>query len=214
MSEILNILNGQAMVDYYFENDLNVNGNYIPFNEAMCVGNVSKDIFSDEFIKNRCIAHHVSLEEYRKITLEPLQLLLNQQFSNLILWFDDDMFCQINYLTVLAYLDQINYNKKVTLILVTQDFKLIDTYELDVSGYHDLYTQVLMNHKLTQEITLSYLNKGIELYLEYIKEDNEITRYIKNNKDLPKQELLKELINAFPQYGLGDTQYVELINKL
>lgn len=201
------------MLDYFKQQNFYETGIYIPFNEAMCVGNVSSHIFSKEFNKYRCDAHSITMDQYNEITLEPLQILFENQFSHIILWFDDDMFCQINFLTLLAYLNQINYNKKITLNLVNHDFQVLESFDLNAQGYADIYNQVLINRYNSQKSELSIMNNGIILYFEYLKEENEITAYIKKHEDLEIDILVTMLIKTFPQYGLGDTQYIELINR-
>lgn len=209
----LNILNGQAMYDYFKQNHLNEDGVYIPFNEAMCVGSVSSDIFSSQFIRCRCDAHQVSLKQYNEITLEPLKLIFKNKFANIALWFDDDMFCQINLLTVLAFLDQKNYSGHITFNLVNLNYKVIDSFKINVQGYKKIYKQVMINKCMPENIVLPVMGKGIKLYFEYLKEENEITSYIRKHENLDFNSLLKELINNFRQYGLGDTQYIQLIEK-
>ena len=211
---VLNILNGQAMHDYFIQNKLDKNGVYVPFNEAMCVGEVTADIFSKEFNKFRCGSHDLSMDKYSKVTLKPLEILIKNQFSTIVLWFDDDMFCQINLLTIIAYLDQIGYSEKITFNLVNQEFKLINSFNLEVKGYHEIYKQVMIDRCITQNIDLYTLKNGINLYLEFLKEENEITRYIKNHNDLEINILLTELLKEFSHYGLGDIQYIQLIEKI
>jgi hypothetical protein len=65
----------------------------IPFNEAMCFGNVCEQLFSEKFNKMRAKAHHVTEAQYREITFRPLEVLFNVSFSHIELWFDADMFC-------------------------------------------------------------------------------------------------------------------------
>lgn len=207
----LNILNGQAMFDYFKQNHFDENGVYVPFNEAMCVGEASLDIFSNQFITCRCEAHNVTIEQYNQLTLKPLQILFKNQFSRLFLWFDDDMFCQINLLTILAYLDELNYRNKIIFNLVNREFKIIDCFEFGVQGYYEVYKQVLVNRCMPENINLSIMENGIRLYLEYLKEENEITTYIKQHEDLELNSLLTDLIKTFTEYGLGDTQYIQLI---
>ena len=209
----LNILNGQSMYDYFKEHNLDKNGVYVPFNEAVCVGKVTMDIFSEEFNKCRCDSHHVTMEKYNELTLLPLQLLFKNQFSNLVLWFGDDMFCQINLLTLLAYLDQINYSSKITFNLVDHKFGLVNCFEFGVQGYKEIYNQVMINGFINQNIDLHIMQNGIRLYFEYLKEENEITAYIGEHGDLQTDVLVIELLKTFPKYGLGDTQYIQLIQR-
>ena len=210
-NNILNILNGQFMHDYFKLNHFDENGIYVPFNEAMCVGEAAADIFSVKFNNLRSEAHQITIDKYNQITLKPLQMLFENQFSHIFLWFDDDMFCQINLLTILAYLDQNNYNSKITFNLINREFILIDSFEFTVQGYYEIYKQVLINRRMPEGINLSVMRKSIKLYLEYLKEDNEIISYINQHEDLQSNALLLELLKRFTQYGLGDTQYIQLI---
>jgi hypothetical protein len=209
----LNILNGESMYNYFKQYSLDTDGVYVPFNEAMCVGEVTTDIFSKEFNKCRCNTHHVTMEQYDELVSRPLQVLFENQFSHIVLWFDDDMFCQINLLTLLAFLNQINYSRKITFNLVGEKFKVLDCFEFEVQGYNEIYKQVMINGCTPRNINLPIMEKGIKLYFEYLKEENEITAYINQHEDLQNDILVPELLKTFPKYGLGDTQYIQLIEK-
>lgn len=210
---VLNILNGQMMYDNFKEHKLMEYGGFAPFNEAMCVGDTVEDIFSPEFIACRLAAHKVTLEQYKQITLEPLQELFNGNIECIVLWFGDDMFCQINFLTVLAYLEQINFRGKIFFNLVRENTMEIERFEVAVKGYKELYNKAVVYRELPDGIPLPVLYNGIRLYLEYLNEENEITLYIKNHLGLSENVLMKRLFKIFPQYGLGDTQYMELIRN-
>ncbi|HEY5563394.1 MAG TPA: hypothetical protein VIK72_16870 [Clostridiaceae bacterium] len=140
-------------------------------------------------------------------------MLFKNQFSHIVLWFDDDMFCQINLLTILAYLNQINYSYNVTFNLVGPKFSLVNSFEFSVQGYYQLFKEVMLNRCIPENINLSILENGIRLYLQYLKEENEITIYIKQHEGLRVELLVTELLKLFPEYGLGDTQYIQLIEK-
>jgi hypothetical protein len=209
----LNILNGQSMFDYFKKYNLDSNGIYAPFNEAMCTGKATLNIFSEEFVKCRCNTHHITMEKYNEVTLLPLKALFENRFSSIILWFDDDMFCQINLLTLLAYLNQIDYIGDATFNLVSDKFKVVNSIKLDIQGYSKLYKHVMIDRSMPPNIKLPTMKNGIKLYFEYLKQENEITSYINQHPDLQCDILLKELLEEFRQYGLGDTQYIELIRK-
>jgi hypothetical protein len=209
----LNILNGQSMFNYFKKNNLNNNGIYAPFNEAMCEGKATLNIFSEEFVKCRCNTHHVTMEKYNEVALSPLKALFENRFSSIVLWFDEDMFCQINLLILLAYLNQIDYKGDTTFNLVNYEFKLINSIKLDIQGYSQLYKHVMIDRSMPQNIKLPTMENGVKLYFEYLKEENEITSYIRQRPNLQMDILVEELIEVFRPYGLGDTQYIELIRK-
>ncbi|MFE1245086.1 AraC family transcriptional regulator [Fictibacillus sp. NPDC058756] len=185
----------------------------LPFNEAMCYGNTIEDIFSKEFAEIRSKVHHVTRDEYAEVTLQPLLPLFNNKFEKIELWFDSDMFCQINYLTILAWLDQTNYLSTITLHIVDDQFEPIEIYPLQAQGYYELYKQVLIHKTSPGTIDLPPLKKGVELYLNYLKEDSAIMLYIQQNQHLSDDELAAELLKNFKEYGLGDLQYLDMIKK-
>lgn len=211
--EKIHILNGQSMYDFYKKTNFLKQEKMIPFNEAMCYGDVSKKLFSDEFIEIRSTVHRVTVEEYKEITLKPLHPLLNNEFTNIALWFDADMFCQINILTLLAWLDQLNHTKPIELHIVGDEFGVLETLTLTSTGYYTLYEQVLIDKTMPENISPTLLKKGIELYLNYLNPNGELMMYIKKHKNIPDKELMVKLLEEFTKYGLGDTQYMELIKS-
>lgn len=212
--EILNILNGQVMYEEFYTHQLMEKSDYVPFNEAMCSNNTCATIFSDEFKQIRASGHQVSLPEYENITITPLKPLLEKQYTCMVLWFGDDMFCQMNLLTVLAYLDQVGYKGKVFFHMVHEMTYEVEETELQLEGFKDIYQQVLIDHRLPETKLMPVMYQGIKLYLEYIKKENEITAYIKRHQGKPQNELLLQLFKLFPQYGLGDVQYIKMIETI
>ena len=121
------------------------------------------------------------------------------------------MFCQINLLTLLAWLDRTDYEGAIELQIVDDHFQPVDSFALKPEGYYALYKQVLIYKKKPQDAQPRPLKKGIELYLNYLRKDSDLILYIQEHQDVPVKELVPILINNFKKYGLGDTQYLELI---
>ncbi|WP_175640647.1 AraC family transcriptional regulator [Metabacillus schmidteae] len=207
----LNIVNGQVMYNFFKEKGFLKGENIISFNEAMCYGKTSSSIFSAEFVETRSKVHNVSLDQYKNITIKALQPLLSKNFDKLVLWFDEDMFCQINILTILAWLDQIDYQISVTLVLVDDEFNPIDKQIIHPKGYKGIYKQVLIQKQIPDRTLPHSLQKGIQLYVKYLDYDSDLMMYIHKHGELPEEELLLLLLANFKEYGLGDTQYIELI---
>ncbi|MEH7494979.1 AraC family transcriptional regulator [Neobacillus niacini] len=207
----LQILNGQAMYDFFKRKNFLQGEMMVPFNEAMCFGETTEDLFTPEFIEKRAKVHHVTPEKYTNITLSPLMPLINKSFTNIELWFDEDMFCQINILTILAWLDKNVHTKPINLHIVGERFEPIENYTLMAAGYYEHYVEVLINKRLPESINLVPLRKGVEMYLAYLKEDSNLMMYIKKNQNMTEKELLYSLLENFREYGLGDVQYLEII---
>lgn len=209
----LNVVNGMAMLSYINQNNIDLGGEVVPFNEGMCDGETIEDIFSGEFELERCVAHGVGVEEYEDIVINPLAPLFSFEYDELHLFFDEDMFCQINLITLLAYLDSNAYDGKIALHLIDYDFQEIKCVEIKPQGFFDVYKCVLINKKIPETILPDIMMDAVINYLEYSKEDNELTQFVKENIDLQENELLDEIFNRFKHLGLGDTQLQKIIDK-
>ncbi|WP_234447562.1 helix-turn-helix transcriptional regulator [Viridibacillus soli] len=208
---ILNILNGRIMYEEFQIHQLMGKSDYVPFNEAMCSNDTCFTIFSDEFNKLRSAGHEVSLKDYENITINSLKPLFEKQYKCIVLWFGEDMFCQMNLLTMLAYLEQEEYKGKVFFNMINEKTYDVEEIEVIPEGFKEIYQQVLIQHQLPQAQVLPVMYQGINLYLEYLKDENEITAYIKKHLDKSHKDLLKNLFHLFPNYGLGDVQYLKMI---
>lgn len=211
---VLNILNGQAMYDEFKDKKLMRNTDYAPFNEAMCVNTTTKNIFNEEFIKTRAIGHHELVENYIDKVINPLNNLFNKDYECIVLWFGEDMFCQMNLLTILAYLEQADYRGRVFLNSFREDEFKVRQIELRLGNYLTVYEDVLLNHKKTSIEVLPVMYQAIDIYLEMLKEDNPVTNYISKNISLPESQLINRLFIHFPTIGYGDLQYKKLISKI
>jgi len=210
----LHLLNGQSMYHHFKLNNFLEDELMIPFNEAMCYGDTYSDIFSPTFNEIRAKVHQVTAEQYSEITLQPLEPLLCKNFTHLSLWFDADMFCQINILTILARLDQTEYKESIELHIVGDQYELKDSYSLKADGYESIYEQVLIQKKAPNcSVFPDTLKKGIEWYLNYLNEDSDLIQTIKHSEHIPIERLVTKLILEFQYYGLGDTQYLEIIKS-
>ena len=210
---ILHLLNGQSMYDFFKSTDFLGEELMIPFNEAMCYGDTCSEIFSASFTQLRAKVHHVSSEQYIERTLKPLKPLLYGNFTGISLWFDADMFCQINILTILAWLDQTDYKGAIELHIVGDKFEPKDCFILKAEGYYTMYKKVLIQKEMPKYVFPEPLKNGIELYLNYLQKDSDLIRFIKKHQDISEEELMTKLMVEFQHYGLGDTQYLEIIKS-
>lgn len=210
----LHILNGQAMYNFFKRTNFLEQELMVPFNEAMCYGKTSNDLFSNEFTEIRAKVHHVTPVQYSEITLKPLVPLFSGKFNHIALWFDADMFCQINILTILAWLDHEEHTDAIDLYIVGDQFEPMSHFTLKAKGYYAIYKQVLIDKKMPENIYPDPLKKGVELYLNYLNKDSDLMMYIFKYKDIPEEELMLALLKKFKHYGLGDIQYFEIIKSL
>lgn len=212
--DVLNILNGQMMYEEFKNEKLMGDSEYAPFNEAMCVNLATTQVFNEEFIKTRAEGHNSSIESYTKKVIDPLENLFAKTYKCIVLWFGEDMFCQMNLLTILSYLEQSSYEGKVYLNSFREDEFKVDQIELELGNYSSIYNEVLVNHKKPSRKVPPVMYQAIDLYLEMLKEDNIVMKFISINQGLSNHELLIKLFQLFPTIGYGDSQYIELINKI
>lgn len=211
--DVLHLLNGQVMYEEFKDNKLMGNADYAPFNEAMCVHATTKQVFSQAFIAARASGHHDSVENYIAKVIDPLHPLFHKPYKCIVLWFGEDMFCQMNLLTMLAYLEQSGYAGRVFMFSFREDeFKVSET-ELTLGRYAAVYEEVLIRHQKPSSDLLPIMYQAANLYLDMLHERHAVVKYISSHKDLPTSELLINLFERFPSIGYGDTQYLELIHK-
>lgn len=189
---------------------------FLLMNEAMCVHPTSHQIFDDQFIRLRAEGHQHTVESYKKVVIEPLESLFQNQnqYKYMVLWFGEDVFCQMNLLTILAYLEQIQYKGKVFFNSFRDDEFKVSQTELFLGNYQTIYEEVLLNQRKPTVKLLPVMYQAIELHLSMLAEENSVTKYIKNHAHLSQSELVKQLMTVFSTLGYGDLQYIEIIRQV
>lgn len=211
---VLHVLNGQALQDIIDFSSVMETTNYAPFNEAMCIHEVSENIFDRQFQELRAKGHGSTIREYENIVINPLKMLIEDSFDTIVLWFGEDMFCQMNLLTILAYLEQMEYQGDIVVCSFKEDEWNVNVRKSRLGLFAKIYRLVLMEHQPIQITGLPTLQQAIDLYIELLQEDNRVTRLITEHQQLPESELIKKLFERFPEIGYGDTQYMEIISRL
>lgn len=211
-NKILNITNGEYFNDYF---RANFGGECLPFCEVMMDGETTSEIYSEQFIRLRAKELDVSAKEYSS-KMYVYNALHNKatDYAKLRLWFGKDTFCQINLLTLLAYLEQINYCGKIILNYIDdQTFKVIEeNIDVSLGNYQKIYEHILIyKHKPNKLGVL--VENAIDLYFDYLSCDGTLARVIKENYDLDEYSLICLLLRVSEAYGLSDVQAKKLISK-
>ncbi|MCF0109429.1 MAG: hypothetical protein HUJ57_05035 [Erysipelotrichaceae bacterium] len=188
------ICSGQMMVEQ--ANDYGLEGECIPFNEAMVKGHPHPIIFSDEFNKERCSTHGCTMEQYEEITLRWLKDLKGP----LKLCFGYDVFCQLNCLTMMAYLSRRGYEGEVEILIADEDKKvIIDSFRADPKPYAYWYEKLLIRRELV-ETGNRWLDKAVELWHKYLDKDQETVKGYAS---------VEELMKAYPEFGFTAELWTE-----
>ena len=206
----INILSGEAMVSY--DKELGFKA-CIPFCESMISGRVTdNEPFSQGFIAERCKALGIPVDKYRKRFAG--QLLKMRAGDEVHVYFGEDLFCQLNLITLLAYLERIGISKVTYHVVFEDEMKETALLEnVETAGFGEIYKAVLVNHT-TIGTSLEITNKAIMLYSDYLDDNGAIATFIKANPEDTVLQLTIKLIRQFAQYGLGDVQSAELIDRV
>lgn len=208
MEKILYIASGEIVADALRESGVEP---VYAFNEAMCEGDTVTDIFSQEFVKERASAYGISENEYRPF-YEKFDGVL-QENNYLELFFDHDMFCAINTITLLTYLEKIEFEGRIHFNLIPQDgtAAVLKSFPITLGSFEEVYRKVLIE-RTPVKTGIEHLDTGILMYLEYKNPNGEIIQYIKQNLCLSRTELCQKILTDFKDYGLGDCGIFRMID--
>ena len=208
--KILNITNGDAFNDYFLSK---FDGVAVPFCEDMMDGDTVLNIYSKDFIDLRSSELNVSVETY-KSKMQVYDVLKNNDYSVLNLWFGRDTFCQMNLLTLLAYLEQINYHGMVILNYIDDETFEVTTanIQVELGIYKNLYEQILINKNKIDSLGI-LVPETIDLFFDYHSESGALAEMVRNNLDMEHTDLICRLLYNSKEYGLSDIQAKRLIEK-
>lgn len=210
--EILNITNGDYFNDYFLAK---FGGTAIPFCEVMMDGETVTDIYSEQFITLRSKELNVTEAEYRsKMQVYEAWHNENIPYSELHLWFGKDTFCQMNLLTLLAYLEQIGYGGKVILSYINDETFAImeENIPVKLGTYKALYEKLFIEKLLPSDVGI-LSHDAIELYFDYHSDEGALARMVKEHPDMDDLPLLCLLLRESGAYGLSDLQAKKLIQR-
>lgn len=210
-SKILNITNGEYFNEYFISN---FGGVAVPFCEAVMDGEVLTDIYSEEFIAVRAKSLNITENEY-KTKMYAYNALNYNDYKTICLWFGKDTFCQVNLLTLLAYLEQIQYDGEIKLNYIDDEtFDLLESdINLELGVYSEIYEQVLISKKLPSDVGV-LCHRAIDLYFDYHSDIGTLAEIVKANAYKDKMELIGLLLEESKDYGLSDLQIERLINRI
>lgn len=205
----INIVSGDAMAEYGEQLGFK---NCTVFAEAMIDGTVKDPVpFSQSFINERAKVHGTHPDKYRKKFAQ--QLLKMRAGDEVHVYFGEDLFCQLNLITVLAYLERTGIGKVTYHVIFEDEMKETALIEnLETSGFSEIYKAVLINHA-SASVPLEIMEKGIMLYMDYLDEGGKLASFIRSNETDSVLQLTVKIIKQLPEYGLGTEQCAYVINK-
>ncbi len=232
-SSILHITNGDTTTNRIQK--LNFQGNIITWREMLCEGKTPVDVGSENFWKTRFYflksSYKVSKQRFIDYTVKEYRSLCNQKEQDeIVLWFEYDLFCQINMLAVISWLKRYRKGRQISLICcgeINNQEKLFSLNELTNSELKELYNnrtqltkddieyadyiwqlycsdnplQLESASKININTTFNYLEKALKSHLLRFPSVNNGLNHLENN-------ILKTVKNN------PFKSKIELVNKL
>ena len=205
-TSILHITNGDSTTKYLKK--LNFQGDFITWREMLCEGKTSTDVGSEHFWKSRFDflkqSYKVTKKQFIDLTLKEYRNLCNHKSQEeIVLWFEYDLFCQINMIAVICWLKRYRKGRKISLVCsgeVKGSNKLLGLAELTEK---QLKTQYQNKTELTID-DIEYADYVWQLYCS----DNPIK--LQNVYQYQQNTTFKYLIDSllvhlqrFPSIGNG-----------
>lgn len=197
---IYNVLNGDALA-YSFK-DTKIEGETIICREALIDGDLSGDSLSD-FWHSRARHLGVSDAEYHtKSVLEFEKILKAPDDSTFNLWFEYDLFCQVNMWFVLSILSSLPIRKKVYAVYTTHVDRTNKHFWNGFGPAISSQLQVCFDTKIL--LSETDLQLGLNLWTAY-KSNNAEELIVLAGKQGPAfpylQEVIKAHLDRFPKDG-------------
>ncbi len=202
MSKSLHITNGNALTDYL--KDLDIQGDILTWQEMLCEGPTIAHINSDEFFKIR--AEFLNTTYNIEVNTEELQKELNllnhiENYNEIILWFEYDLFCHINLLGVISLLHQKQINLPLYLVCSGRI-----QGEKSLKGLSELLPEQLLEHyKNKVQLTDDDKDLAISLWRVYCGKDHNLFKPYITKKSSFKylSNCLKAHLRRFPDSKSG-----------
>lgn len=201
-SKILHITNGNNLTDYL--KDLKIKGHFLTWQEMLCEGPTTEQVVSEEFfnLRKEFLLNFYDIEINEDELKDELDILNHtDQFDEIILWFEYDLFCHINLMAVINILK----NKKIDLPLFLVCSGRIKG-EKDLKALADLKPDQL--RKLYQDkiaITEADTNLMGSLWRIYCGKDHNLLKpFIVQKSSFPYlSNCLKAHLERFPDSRTG-----------
>lgn len=242
MDSTLHVLNGDATVPEFGKSG--IKGDVVVWREALSDGPVSDPIHSDAFWNKReqFIGEAFGGDQYAiKMLAERDRLKDLSQFQEVILWFEYDLFCQVNMLACLSFID----HPRISLICPGDELgeRLQGLGEIQVQNFITLYGKRLhltpediafaksawraytapspgLIKSLENSETFKHLKPALEAHLQRLPGENGLNQIemrmlglIQSGVD-DERQLIGTMLREQGYLGLGDLQYFHYLKGI
>ncbi len=219
MSRSLHILNGDSTVNTFTKTE--ISGDIIVWREMLCEGAITDEIGSDVFWKSRYDFFENELEvgklDYFDKTIKELVKLEElSNYKEVVLWFEYDLFCQVNLIAACSYLVK-SFRKDINYFLICTGKEKGKDQLQTLSDYSpDEYKTLYKNKVKLTKNNLLFAEDCWNLYVENNLEKLKRYDFSKSSKFEYLQMAIDQHIQRFPnKNGLNqiEIKILELINS-
>jgi len=184
MRRTLHVLNGDSTAQIMERSS--ISGDIMVWREMLCEGPLQKEVGSDKFWMSRYSFFKSELgvsklEYYDRTIKEIIKIEDIANYKEVVLWFEYDLFCQINLLAVCAYLLKY-YRKDVKISLVCTGREDGKKSLQTLSDYSSVEYQKLLDKRVT--LSRNNLLFAEESWNLYVENDREKLQAFDFNKSL------------------------------
>ena len=219
MNKKLHILNGDSIAHIFSKTS--IQGDLIIWREMLCDGFLHKNVGSDEFWKKRYTFFEeemgiAKIEYFDKTIKEIIKLEDVCDYDEIVLWFEHDLFCQVNLMALCVYLLKY-FRKNINYYLVCAGHERGKQYLQTLSDYSPIEYQTLYKNKikLTRNDFL-FAQQCWEIYVTNDLQELKQFEFKKNVKFEYLQLAMDQHLQRFSgQNGLNqiENQILEIINS-
>lgn len=210
MANTIHIVNGDSVLPILTKSG--IEGDIIVWREMLCDGPVCVKVASDTFWKKRLDYFEKELgvpkvEYFDKTIKELLKLEDLSNYNELVMWFEFDLFCQVNLMALCTFLYK-NYRKTITYNLVCigkvkGNDKLHSLTDFSPEDFKGLYNNKLKLNKTD----LEYAKECWEVYAKNNVEKVQVFDFNKNIKFPYFQSAMNQHLKRFQTVnGLNEIQ--------
>ncbi len=219
MTKTLHILNGDISANILEKSS--VSGNIVVWREMLCEGKLHKNVGSDEFWKARYDFFQNEmgvgkLEYFDKTIKELVKLEDLSDYKSVFLWFEFDLFCQVNLIALCTYLLK-SYRKDIVYRLICTGKETGKEGLQSLSDYtSEEYESLQKNSIKINRHDLLFSEQCWHLYVENNWEDLRAFNFKESSKFLYLQLAIEQHLKRFPgENGLSqiEQKILEIIDS-
>ncbi|MDO6759530.1 DUF1835 domain-containing protein [Tamlana sp. 2_MG-2023] len=212
----LHITNGSVLTDIL--NELKIEGDFLTWQAMLCEGPTIENVFSEEFLKLRraYFKDFYNVEVDNELIHNELDKLdYPERYSEIVLWFEYDLFCHINMVAVISLIKQKKIDLPIYLVSSGRE-----KGSKNLIGLGELNSEQLVQHyKSKVLLNADDLDMARNVWSIYCGVDHNLLKplIVKSSSFDYLSNCLKAHLERFPDSvtGLNDLErnILEILNK-